>query len=167
MHPSGYQSGSTLTAAFQTNLNWFTGLYGSNPSATTRTHQVEWQGWVDAAKVAANFGIRLDTSFYTWGAPVTYSDGRQAHGYINGSGQPMRFVDQNGTIVPVYQQVTSLIDEALITTDFSEHLTPAAATAVSQQLSTTARRVIMRRSWPSSTSITSGSAMSMPGRRGR
>ena len=123
-----------MTTAFQTNLSWFTGLYGSNPSATTRIHQVEWQGWVDGAKVAANFGIGLDTSFYTWGLPVSYPDGHQAHGYINGSGQPMRFVDQNGVVVPVYQQVTSLIDEALVTTDFSEHLTPAAATAVSQQI---------------------------------
>jgi glucose/arabinose dehydrogenase len=134
MHPSAFQSGSNLTTAFQTNFSWFTGLYGSNPSPTTRIHQVEWQGWVDGATVAANFGIGLDTSFYTWGLPVTYPDGHQAHGYINGSGQPMRFVNQNGVVVPVYQQVTSLIDEALVTTDFSEHLTPAAATAVSQQI---------------------------------
>ena len=118
MHPSGAQSGLSLTTAFQANLTWFTGLYGSNPSATTRTHQVEWQGWVDGAKVAANNGIGMDTSFYTWGPAITYPDGHQAHGYINGSGQPMRFVDQTGAIVPVYQQVTSLIDEALVTTDF-------------------------------------------------
>jgi glucose/arabinose dehydrogenase len=134
MHPSGFQSGNSLTTAFQTNLTWFAGMYGSNPSATTRTHQVEWQGWTDAAKIEANFGIGLDTSYYTWGPPVTYADGHQAHGYITGSGQPMRFVDQNGTIVPVYQQATTLIDEALVTTDFSEHLTAAAATSVSQQI---------------------------------
>jgi len=134
MHPAGAQSGSSLTTAFQNNLTWFTGLYGISPSATSRNHQVEWQGWVDAAKVAANFGMRMDTSFYTWGPSVTYPDGHQAHGYINGSGQPMRFIDQAGVIVPVYQQVTSLIDEGLITTDFSEHLTPAAGLAVSRQI---------------------------------
>jgi glucose/arabinose dehydrogenase len=134
MHPAGAQTGSTLTTAFQNNLAWFTSTLGFAPSTTTRTHQVEWQGWVDAAKVAANAGITLDTSYYTWGPAITYLDGRQAHGYINGSGQPMRFVDEAGVIVPVYQQVTSLIDEGLITTDFSEHLTPAAATAVSRQI---------------------------------
>src|SRR5262249_39785696 len=134
MHPAGYQAGNTLTAAFQTNFNWFTSTLGSNPSPTTRIPQVEWQGLGDGANVASNFGIGMDTSYYTWGPPITYPDGHQAHGYINGSGQPMRFIDQNGAIVPVYQQVTSLIDEALVTTDFSEHLTSAAATAVSQQI---------------------------------
>jgi hypothetical protein len=134
MHPAAYKYGVNLTTAFQNNMDWFLGMYGVAPSATTRNHQVEWQGWVDAAKIAANYGVGLDTTSYTWGPAITYPDGHQAHGYINGSGQPMRFIDQAGTIVPVYQQVTSLVDEALIVGDFSEHLTPDQALAVSRQL---------------------------------
>src|SRR6185503_10782007 len=72
--------------------------------------------------------------FYTWGPTVGYADGHQAHGYITGSSHPLHFVDQTGVILPVYQQATTLIDEALITTSYSEHLTPAAGIAVSRQI---------------------------------
>jgi hypothetical protein len=134
MHPAAFQNGWTLDQAYLANQNYFTnGGYGT-PSTTTRNHQIEWQGWVDAAKVARNYGIGLDTSFYTWGPSVTYTDGHQAHGYINGSGLPMRFIDQSGVIVPVYQQVTSIIDEQLLVSDYSEHLSTAQALAVSHQL---------------------------------
>lgn len=141
MHPAAYQfSGRTLGAAFQANLDWFRGLSPLDdpnpirPSATARIHQFEWQGWVDAANVAASSGVKMDTSFSTWGPAITYPD-HQAHGYITGSGQPMRFIDEAGAIVPVYQQVTSLIDDALVTTDsYSEHLTPDQALVVSRQL---------------------------------
>jgi hypothetical protein len=134
MHPAAYQYNRSIDAAFQAAHNYFTGAGDGAPSATTRIHQLEWQGWVDAAKIEASYGIGLDTSFYTWGPAVTYPDGHQAHGYINGSGLPMRFVDATGTIVPVYQQVTSLIDEQLVITDFSEHLPTDQALTVSRQL---------------------------------
>jgi hypothetical protein len=134
MHPAAYMEGVNLATAFQNNLDWFLGTYEVAPSATTRNHQVEWQGWVDAAKIAATYGIGLDTTNYTWGPAITYPDGHQAHGYINGSGQPMRFIDEAGTIVPVYQQTTSLVDEALVWGEFSEHLASDDALAVSRQL---------------------------------
>jgi hypothetical protein len=134
MHPAGYQYSRSIDAAFLAAEDYFTGAGDGLPSPTTRIHQVEWQGWVDAAKVEASYGIGLDTSFYTWGPAVTYADGHQAHGYINGSGLPMRFIDQTGAVVPVYQQVTSLIDEQLVISDFSEHLPTDQALAVSRQL---------------------------------
>ena len=134
MHPAAFQYSRNIDAAFQANVDWFAELYPFAPSPTERIHQIEWQGWVDAAKIVANYGIGLDTSYYTWGPAITYADGHQAHGYINGSGQPMRFVDQTGAIVPVYQQVTSLIDEALVISDFSEHLTTDQAMAVTRQI---------------------------------
>src|ERR1700722_12376464 len=100
MHPAAFNYIRTITAGYQANQSYFsTDGYGT-PSATTRNHLVEWQGWVDAAKIAVNYGIQLDTSFYTWGPAVTYADGHQAHGYINGSGLPMHFVDQTGAVVP-------------------------------------------------------------------
>jgi Big-like domain-containing protein/Calx-beta domain-containing protein len=134
MHPAGYQYGMTLTQAFQTNFTWFQQNGYGNPSPTTRTHQVEWQGWADAAKIEASFGVALDTSFYTWGPAVIFPDGHQAHGYITGSGLPMRFIDQTGAIVPVYQQVTSVIDEQLLVGDYSENLTTDQALAITGQL---------------------------------
>jgi hypothetical protein len=132
MHPSGFPN--PLTPGYQTTWNYFDGAGFGPPSRTVRNHLVEWQGWVDAAQVAAGFNIGLETSFYTWGPAVTYPDGHQAHGYITGSGLPMRFVNQSGTIIPVYQQVTSLVDEQLVVGTYSEHLPPAAAIAVSRQL---------------------------------
>jgi hypothetical protein len=134
MHPAGFQNGLTLDQAFQSNTNYFVLNGYGTPSSTTRIHQLEWQGWVDAAKIEAFYGVRLDTSFYTWGPAVTYLDGHQAHGYVNGSGLPMRFIDQTGAIVPVYQQVTSVIDEQLIVGSYSEQMTPQQALSVTQQL---------------------------------
>ena len=61
----------------------------------------------------------MDLSFYAWGpamfkrTPATPAT--QAHGYINGSGLPMRFVNPAGEVLPVYQQVTALVDEQLVT----------------------------------------------------
>ena len=109
----------------------------------SRIHQVEWLGWADAAKVEAAHSVNVDTSFYTWGPAVIYPDGptHQAHGYINGSGQLMRFVDQQGVLVPTWGIVTSLNDEQLLVDTCggvpfvcSEQLTGAQALAVSQKL---------------------------------
>jgi hypothetical protein len=130
-------SAANFHEAYQANQNWFTAR-GTAPSRTVRTHQVAWLGWVDAAKLAASYGIGLDTSFYSWGPTVTYADGRQAKGFTTGSGLPMRFVDEAGVIVPVYQQVTALVDEQLVVDTAggccSERLSAAAAIAVSRRL---------------------------------
>lgn len=133
MHPHGFPN--SLAAGYQTTLDYFAFAGFGAPSRTTRNHQVEWMGWTDAAAMAAGFGIGLDTSFYTWGPGVVRPDGTQAHGYITGSGLPMRFVNQGGAILPVYQQVTSLIDEQLIVGALSENMTSDDALAVSDRKS--------------------------------
>ena len=128
---------SDLEAAYDLVLGWFTAR-SAVPSRTIRLHQVAWFGWVDAARVAADHNIGLDASFYNWGPAITYTDGRQAKGFINGSGLPMRFVDEGGSVLSVYQQVTSLVDEQLVVdsggTCCSERLSAADAIAVSRQL---------------------------------
>jgi hypothetical protein len=134
LHPYGAADGVTLDIAIQTNTNWFTTNGLGAPSRTTRMHQIEWPSWVGPAKSEAAAGIGMDTTFYTWGPAVTYADGHQAHGFINGSGLPMRFVDETGALVPVYQQVTSLIDEQLVVSSYSELLSVSAALGVSRQL---------------------------------
>src|SRR5439155_24240215 len=57
-------------------------------------------------------------------------------GYPTGSGLPMQFVDQAGAIVPVYQQVTELVDEMMMTGIATNYcnLTQAQAVTESQGL---------------------------------
>jgi hypothetical protein len=134
LHPYGAADGVTLDVGIQTGLGWFTTQSLGAPSRTTRIHQIEWPSWVGPAQLEAADGIGLDTTFYTWGPAVTYPDGHQAHGFINGSGLPMHFVDQTGAVIPVYQQSTSIIDEQLLVSSYSELMTTSAALAVSHQL---------------------------------
>ena len=56
---------------------------------------------------------RSDTNFYHWGPWLKKSDNSWPHGYITGSGQPMKFVRADGTVLPLYQQLTELVDEQL------------------------------------------------------
>ena len=69
------------------------------------------QGWTDAADIAAAHGIALDTSFYHWGPWLQKPDGTWPHGYITGSGLPMKFVRADGTLTSVYQQLTEMADD--------------------------------------------------------
>ena len=133
-HPFATPDNQTINAGLQDGQSYFSGQNYGTPSRTTRIHLIEWQGWADAAQLEANYNVGLDTTFYTIGPAVTYSGTNQANGYINGSGLPMRFINQSGNIVPVYQQVTSLIDEQLIVGSSSEGLSPNQALAVSRQL---------------------------------
>jgi hypothetical protein len=136
LHPYAYSDGVTINQGFITNENWFAQLNRGTPSRTTRIHQIEWQGWTDAAVVEASHNIGMDTSFYTWGSAVKRADGTHAQGYITGSSLPLRFIDQSGTLLPIYQQATTLIDESMIGflgPDASNY-TAAQALAVTQQM---------------------------------
>ena len=136
MHPYSGVDGVSLSQGFSIAQNQFSSLGWGAPSRGTRIHTLEWQGWADGAKVEADNNIGIDTTFYTWGPAVIYGGNvaNQAHGHINGSGLPMRFVDENGTVIPVYQQSTAIVDEQLVWGSYSQTLSPSAALAVSQQL---------------------------------
>lgn len=143
LHPYWYKPDegiSNLAQGYAILDNWY-GLTFTNPKGRTeRNHQVAWQGWTDAADIAATYGIGMDTSFYHWGAWLQKADGTWPHGYVNGSGQPMRFIRADGTLTSVYQQFTQLVDEQLIGVIGSggfngwEGLTGAQAVNVSKQL---------------------------------
>ena len=133
IHPYGYQDGVNLQQAFQNSVNYFAQIGWGTPSRSVRSHQIEWLGWADAAQLAANFGMGLDINHYSFGPAVLQADGTQGHGYITGSGLPMRFVNPNGTIVPVYGHSTMLIDHQLFgITIWSDTLTSAQALNVSR-----------------------------------
>jgi hypothetical protein len=112
--------------------NWFSTSYSSTKSPTVRNHQLAWQGWTDAADIEVSHGIEMSTDFYTWGPWLQKTDGSWANGYITGSGQPMKFIKENGTILPLYQQLTTLIDEQFITAN--ENLTEQEALTLTQQI---------------------------------
>lgn len=147
MHPYGPASDNVanLAEGFQISYNWFSNRQ-TTPDRTVRNHMVEWPNWVDSATIAANMGLGMDTNFYTWGPAVytgnTQNNGRpeQAHGYINGSGLPMRFTNEQGQLINLYQQVTSLVDMQLLgesptnPAQNSQQLGVTGATSISTQL---------------------------------
>ncbi len=92
----------------------FLAAYDFTP-ATVRNHWVLWAGWADQAKVEVEHGLGLDTNYYHWGSWTA------TPGYFTGSGLPLRFSDENGQILDIFQATTQLPDEtwfASISTQF-------------------------------------------------
>jgi len=115
--------------------------FGYGPiSATTRTHRILWQGWAETARVQVDYDIRLNLDYYHVGPSFLGADGRSAFGHFTGSGLPMKFVDERGVILNVYQQNTPLVDEHLLDAlGGAARLSPAAAVSVSRQMIEAAR----------------------------
>jgi hypothetical protein len=115
LHPYGKADNQTLTQGYGAAISWYESTYASAPSNTVRNHQLEWQGWTAAASIAQTNGISMEEDFYLWGPTLKNSSGQWVcTGYLTGSGLPMRFVDQTGNIIPVFQQTTHLVDEQMI-----------------------------------------------------
>jgi hypothetical protein len=92
----------------------FTGLGYGPVTPTVRTHRVLWTGWVETARLQASYGIGLNLDYYHWGPAFSKETGEWVHGHLTGSGLPMKFVDQQGRILNIYQQLTQLADEHLL-----------------------------------------------------
>ncbi len=107
--PAGTLTEAELSAAFDTQLAQFQAKYTSIPTpATLRTHCVFWPGWVTSPRVSLAHDIRMDANYYHF--PASWIGTKP--GFMNGGGFPMRFADTDGSIVDVYQQNTSMNDEA-------------------------------------------------------
>ena len=76
---------------------------------TNRSHCIAWTDWTVPAEVSARHGIRYDTNYYYW--PYAWFQGRS--GMFTGSGIPMRFAKEDGSIVDCYQGATQMTDDAL------------------------------------------------------
>lgn len=108
----------------------FTGLgYGPIPP-TTRTHRVLWTGWVETARVQASHGIRMNLDYYQWGPTFQLKSGIWANGHFTGSGLPMRFIDEYGRILNIYQQLTQVADDHLLNLHWGGVAKLSAETAV-------------------------------------
>jgi len=127
---------TTLDQGYFVYDSWFSNTFSFVPSRTVRHHRLAWKGWTDAVDLAVSYGMKLDANFYHWGKWLQKTDSTWPHGYITGSGQPMKFIRADGTILDYYQQLTQLVDEHLIIgAGFGwENLDGAQATLVSQQM---------------------------------
>lgn len=92
----------------------FTGREYGPVSSTVRTHRIMWNGWVDTARWQASLGIRLNLDFYHWGDMFYHPQLGWVNGFLTGSALPMRFVDEKGRILNIYQQLTQLADDHLL-----------------------------------------------------
>ena len=95
----------------------FTGRGYGPVSPTVRTHRVLWTGWAETARLQASYGIRMNFDFYHVGPSLQKENGEWPHGYLTGSGRPMRFIDEQGRLINLYQQHTHFADEHLIPMD--------------------------------------------------
>lgn len=103
-----------LEAGWRRYWEVFTGMGYAPVPPTVRTHRVLWSGWVETARIQAMYGIRMNLDFYHVGPMFRKADGEWVFGYFTGSGLPMRFVDEEGRVLDIYQQLTALVDEQLI-----------------------------------------------------
>ncbi len=128
--------GTTLTDGFDNVDSWFAITYTlATRSNTIRIHQLAWEGWTAAADIEAAHNLGIDFSYYHWGPWLQKPDSTWPHGYITGSGLPMKFVRADGTLTSVYQQLTEMADDQLFAGLAGlEGLTGAQAVALSQSL---------------------------------
>jgi hypothetical protein len=95
----------------------FTGRGYAPVPHTVRTHRVLWSGWTETARWQATLGIRMNLDYYHVGPSLQKKNGEWANGHLTGSGRPMKFVDEQGRILDIYQQLTQFADEHLIPMD--------------------------------------------------
>jgi hypothetical protein len=103
-----------LEAGWEQYWQEFTGLGFVPVSPTVRTHKILWSGWVESARVQATYGIRLNLDYYHYGPAMQKENGEWVYGYFTGSGLAMKFIDEEGKILNISQQLTQLVDEHLI-----------------------------------------------------
>ncbi|GIL08815.1 MAG: hypothetical protein BroJett033_3260 [Chloroflexota bacterium] len=141
LHPYAFQPNSyppynieTLAQGFSVYDTWFRAMFTNPPSRTVRIHDLAWQGWTAAAEIARSYNLKLDTNFFTSGSWLQRPDGSWPHGYLTGSGQPMRMARDNGVILDYFQQLTQLIDVQMVCLSNFEGLTSGEAVLVSSEL---------------------------------
>jgi hypothetical protein len=95
----------------------FTGRGYAPVAQTVRTHRVLWTGWTESARWQASLGIRMNFDYYHVGPSMQKQNGEWPNGHLTGSGRPMKFIDDQGRILDIYQQLTQIADEHLIPMD--------------------------------------------------
>ena len=114
-----------MRAQLRAEMEAFRTRYG-HESVTYRGHSVIWVGWTEMAKYLRENEVRLDTNF----AAARYHHG----GYVNGSGLPVKFMDEDGRLIDLYEQTTMSTDDGW-TTDkiFATPMSMEECTALSKE----------------------------------
>ncbi|MEN3279905.1 MAG: hypothetical protein V7607_1045 [Solirubrobacteraceae bacterium] len=104
-----FTSTEDLRAKIGSQVKEFTDKFKTLPApTTTRTHCIVWSDWDSQPKVDAELGIRLNTDYYYFPASWT----NNVPGLFTGSGMPMRFAADDGSLIDVYQAATYGADDA-------------------------------------------------------
>jgi hypothetical protein len=98
-------SAPEMDATLARHLNGFEARYGVRPH-TVRHHRLQWLGWAEQARIEARHGLEMDLNFTTV-RPLR-------SGYLFGAGRPVRFVDEDGEVLPVWQQPTHFEDDLIL-----------------------------------------------------
>jgi hypothetical protein len=94
----------TMAAAVEEQVAGYRRRYGYTP-LSNRGHCLIWPGWTEMAQFLAAAGVRMDSNFV--GAHC-------GHGYLTGSGLPVKFMDERGRIIDLYEQSTQWEDDVAI-----------------------------------------------------
>ena len=120
-----------MRTRIQEEVALFEERYGYPPK-TTRHHCVIWPGWVETAQALADAGFRMDTNYR--------AGDHQQYGYLTGSGLPMRFIDEAGEFIEIFEQETLFCDDyVLVDKSFLPPLSEDGAIAVSKEYIDAAR----------------------------
>lgn len=96
---------ASMTAVYDQMTAAHLAAYGT-PPRTVRNHWILWTGWSEQAEIELAHGIQLDGNYYHYGSWMG-----TAPGHFTGSGLPLRFADENGQILDIFQSNTQLPDE--------------------------------------------------------
>jgi hypothetical protein len=76
------------------------------PVRTIRHHAARWLGTVEAARILEELGVRMDFNWVSiWPFSATY---------MIGSGRPMKFVDEDGSMINLFQQSTLYSEDVIL-----------------------------------------------------
>ncbi|HDY88732.1 MAG TPA: hypothetical protein ENH82_11565 [bacterium] len=78
--------------------------YGHQP-LTDREHCLNWVGWTEHAKYLSANGVRINSN------ATSFIGNSGDKAYLNASGLPMKYMNENGDIVDLYQQSTTFYEK--------------------------------------------------------
>ena len=102
----------TMGLTLSTIIGRFRERFGYAPR-TVRNHSVCWVPYAQQAEVERSLDIRMNSSYVYSSAFASPPYNGPMVGYMNGSGQPQKFVDENGCLFDIYQLGAHVCDEML------------------------------------------------------
>lgn len=109
-----------MAAAVKEQVAGYRRRYGYTP-LTNRGHCLIWPGWTEMARFLAEAGVRMDSNFVGMHC---------GHGYLTGSGLPVKFMDARGALIDLYEQSTQWEDDVALAS-YAQQLPYAQAVALS------------------------------------